>query len=110
MGKGVTIIIVVWISCGKADISDNEKLSARDTGRGSKTKTGLRQKEGRTKGKKRPLTSLDTQLTLVCICGLRGVSPSISTTCASSDVCSVLTRERNNFYSYEINAYSVPEG
>ena len=39
MEKVVTIITVVWISGEKADISDDEKLSARELGRASKTKT-----------------------------------------------------------------------
>lgn len=41
---------------------DNEKLRAREVGRGSETKTGLLQKEGGMKGKVRPRK--------VCLCYL----------------------------------------
>lgn len=84
-------------SAGKK-LTDNEKTRARETGRGSKTKTGLRQREQGVKGKNKGKNSLDTPFILIRICGLTEVSHSINTTCASSNVCSVGTRERSKFH------------
>lgn len=91
-------------------LTDNEKTRARETGGGSKTKTGLRQREQGVKGKNKGKNSLDTQLTLIRIWGLTEVSHSINATCASSSVCGVGTRERSKFHNYEINVYFTPEG